>query len=251
MKAFLIGLQFLTRIQLFKQTEWDEREFGKSVTYFPLIGAVIGAVLLLIYAVMAPLQVPLLTAFLLVAGEFVVTGAMHADGLMDTCDGLFSGRSRERTLEIMKDSRIGSFGLLAFVFLVLLKTFALASVEHFSDMALLLLAMPMMGRLNMVISICEYPYARPFGIGKMFNAYRSRHAVAAAFVTTLIPALYFGMTWLFLMGAALLTGLLLNRWVMGKIGGGTGDTYGCVDEVTEMVMAFVFVLLSRGNVWFM
>lgn len=251
MKAFLIGLQFLTRIQLLKQTEWDEREFGKSVSYFPLIGAVIGAVLLAIYTVMAPLKVPLLTAFLLVAGEFVVTGAMHADGLMDTCDGLFSGRSRERTLEIMKDSRIGSFGLLAFVFLFLMKTFSLASMDDGHMMAMILLAMPMMGRLNMVISICEYPYARPFGIGKMFNAYRSRHAVGIAFVTTLIPALYFGMTWLLLMGVSLLTGLLLNRWVMGKIGGGTGDTYGCVDEVTELTAAFVLVLLVKGNLWFM
>lgn len=73
-----------------------------------------------------PLHVPYLTAAMLVVGEFVITGAMHADGLMDTCDGLFSGRSRERMLEIMKDSCVGSFGLLAFVFLVLLKTCALA-----------------------------------------------------------------------------------------------------------------------------
>lgn len=252
MKAFLIGLQFLTRIHLFTQTEWDEEQFGKSVSYFPLIGLVIGLVLSLIYWIMEPLKVPYLMAFMLVAGEFLVTGAMHADGLMDTCDGLFSGRSRERSLAIMKDSLIGSFGLLAFVFLVLWKTFSLAAAETGNgSLFILLIAMPVVGRLNMVISICEYPYARPYGIGKSFAAYRSRHAVGTAFLCTLIPALYFGAPYLILMGAGLLTGLLLNRWIVGKIGGTTGDTYGCVTEVSEAVMAFAFVILSRGNVWFM
>ena len=216
MRPFLIGLQFLTRIQLFRQTDWTESDFGKSVSWFSVIGIVIGAVLALINFCMEPLDVPYLTAFLLVSGEFLVTGAMHADGLMDTCDGLFSGRSRERILEIMKDSCVGSFGLLAFVFLVLLKTFCLA--EAGESLYVLLIAMPVIGRLNMVISICEYPYARPYGI---------------------------------LAGIGLLAGFAVNQWVMRKIGGTTGDTYGCTTEISELVMAAAFVILCRGNLWFM
>lgn len=249
MRAFLIGLQFLTRIHLFKQTEWNEKDFGKSVSYFPLIGLVIGLVLSFVYWIMEPLNTPYLTAFMLVAGEFIVTGAMHADGLMDTCDGLFSGRSRERSLEIMKDSRIGSFGLLAFLFLVMWKTFTLAAIPE--SLYPILIAMPVIGRLNMVISICEYPYARPYGIGKAFAAYRDKHAVGIAFVLTLLPAFMFGASYLIIMGAGLVTGFVINHWVMGKIGGTTGDTYGCVTEVSEAVMAFVFLILCRGNVWFM
>lgn len=249
MRSFLIGLQFLTRIHLFRQTEWKEEDFGKSVSWFPVIGMVIGLVLSLIYFATAPMETPYLTAILLVAGEFAVTGAMHADGLMDTCDGLLSGRSRKRMLEIMKDSCVGSFGLLAFVFLVLIKTFALA--EAGVSLYVLLIAMPAIGRLNMVISICEYPYARPYGIGKAFAAYRSRHAVLIGFVTALLPSLYFGMTYLVLAGAGLLTGLAANQWVVSKIGGTTGDTYGCVTEVSELVMAVLFVVLCRGNVWLM
>lgn len=249
MRAFLIGLQFLTRIHLFKQTEWNEKDFGKSVSYFPLIGLVIGLVLSFVYWIMEPLNTPYLTAFMLVAGEFIVTGAMHADGLMDTCDGLFSGRSRERSLEIMKDSRIGSFGLLAFLFLVLWKTLILAAIPE--SLYFILIAMPVIGRLNMVVSICEYPYARPYGIGKAFAAYRDKHAVGIAFVLALLPAVVLGATYLIIMGVGLLTGFIINRWVMGKIGGTTGDTYGCVTEVSEAVMAFVFLILCRGNVWFM
>ena len=249
MRAFWIGLQFLTRIHLFRQTEWTEEDFGKSVSWFTVIGMVIGLILCGIYFLMRPLEAPYLTAFLLVAGEFLVTGAMHADGLMDTSDGLFSGRSRERMLEIMKDSCVGSFGLLAFVFLVLMKTMALA--EAGGPLYLLLFAMPVIGRMNMVVSICEYPYARPYGIGKAFAAYRSRHAVLWALAAALLPALYFGPAYLILAGAGLLTGLGLNRWIVGKIGGTTGDTYGFVTEVSELMLALCFVVLCRGNVWFM
>lgn len=249
MRSFLIGLQFLTRIHLFRQTEWTEEDFGRSVAWFPLIGMVVGLVLCAAAFVLGPLEAPYLSAFLLVACEFFVTGAMHADGLMDTSDGLFSGRSRERMLEIMKDSCVGSFGLLAFVFLVLMKTFALA--EAGAPLYLLLLAMPTIGRFNMVVSICEYPYARPYGIGKAFAAYRSRHAVGTAFILMLLPAVYFGAAWLILAGAGMLAGLGLNRWVTGKIGGTTGDTYGFVTEVSELIVALVFVVLCRGNVWLM
>lgn len=249
MHSFLVGLQFLTRIHVCTQAEWKEEDFGKSVSWFPVIGMVIGLALCGINFVLQPLNAPYFTAFILVAVEFALTGAMHADGLMDTCDGLFSGRSRERMLEIMKDSTVGSFGLLAFVFLVLMKTFALAEVGE--SLYMLLLAMPVIGRMNMVISICEYPYARPYGIGKAFAAFRSRHAVLIGLLSSLVPTLYFGASYLMLAGVGLLAGLLLNHWVVVKIGGTTGDTYGCVTEVSEMIMAVFFVILSRGNVWLM
>lgn len=249
MRAFIIGLQFLTRIHLFKETEWSDENFGKSVKYFPMIGGVIGLLLCALYYVLRPLELSLLTAFLLVAAEFFITGAMHADGLMDSADGLFSGRSKERALAIMKDSLVGSFGLLAFVFLVLFKTFSLDSCSE--NLYLILLAMPIVGRLTMVISICEYPYAREHGFGKSFATYRDKNAVLFAFVTTLLPAFIFGFTYLVLVGIGLLTGLSLNHWIVSKIGGTTGDTYGFVTEITEAVMALSFVIIMRGQIWFM
>lgn len=247
MNSFLVGLQFLTRIRLRIQTEWNEEDFGKSVTWFPVIGWIIGAILCFIYFLMKSLGIPLLTGFILVAGELILTGALLADGLMDTADGLFSGRTKARCLEIMKDSLIGAFGLLAMLLLVLLKSLSLAVIEK--DMYLLLFAMPTISRLNLVISICEYPYARPYGIGKSFAVYRSKHAVFIAFLTTLLPALFFGYIYLILMGVAILLGIYLNHWIVGKIGGTTGDTYGFVTEVTEAVLAFLFVILTKGGTW--
>ena len=108
MNAFLVGLQFLTRIHISDRTVWNDEEFGKSVTWFPVIGWIIGAFMCLIYFLMKPLGVPLLTGCLLVVGELFLTGGTLADGLMDSSDGLFSGRSKERCLEIMKDSPGGN-----------------------------------------------------------------------------------------------------------------------------------------------
>ena len=86
-------------------------------------------------------------------------------------------------------------------------------------------------------------------MGKAFAAYRPRVAVPLATVFALIPALYFGFIYLLLAGASLLLGLYLNRWIVGKIGGTTGDTYGFVTEVTEAVLALLFLLFTRGNLW--
>lgn len=198
---------------------------------------------------MKPLGVPLLTGFLLVVGELFLTGGTLADGLMDSSDGLFSGRSKERCLEIMKDSLIGSFGMLSILIFVLVETLSLGSAD--APLYLVLMAMPTLGRLNMVISICEYPYARPYGMGKAFAAYREKYALEKAFVLALLPALFFGWTYLLLAGAAIVLGLQLNRWIVKKIGGTTGDTYGFVTELTEAFLALLFIILTRGQVWHM
>lgn len=249
MNSFLVGLQFLTRIHVSNETVWKDEEFGKSVVFFPIYGWIIGAFMCLIYFLLKPLDMPYLTAFLIVLGELFISGGTLADGLMDSSDGLFSGRSRERSLEIMKDSLIGSFGMLSIIIFINLYTLSLGSVE--TSLYPLLIAAPTLGRLNLVISICEYPYARPYGMGKAFSAYRPKHAVAMASVFALLPTLYFGFLYLVLAGAALLLGLYLNRWIVGKIGGTTGDTYGFVNQVTEVFLALLFVLITRGNLWHM
>lgn len=249
MNSFLVGLQFMTRIHISNNTIWKDEEFGKSVVWFPVYGWILGAFMCLIYYLLKPLDVPYLTAFLIVIGELFLSGGTLADGLMDSSDGLFSGRSRERSLEIMKDSLIGSFGMLSIIIFINLYTLSLGSTD-----ALLypvLIAAPTLGRLNLVISICEYPYARPYGMGKAFATYRGEHAVAGAVVLALLPALYFGFTYLILAGAAVLLGLYLNRWIVRKIGGTTGDTYGFVNQITEMVLALLFLLITRGNLWYM
>ena len=118
MNEFFIGLQFLTRISIVKQTVWTEESFGKSVKYFPAVGAVLGicyAVTIFILSYVTNCELPIFTgAFVFVLNVFL-TGGIHCDGLMDSADGLFSGRGKDKMLEIMKDSRAGAFGVVALV----------------------------------------------------------------------------------------------------------------------------------------
>lgn len=247
MNSFLIGLQFLTRIRIVKQDVWTDKDFGHSVAYFPIVGMVIGAILMLIYGFLSPLATPFLLATLLVIAEFLLTGGLHADGLMDTCDGYFSGRDRERCLAIMKDSRVGSNGVVAFVFLVLLKIALFSSLMDFQYMALL--AMPVLGRWAMSLSVIRFPYARRVGIGKAFADFAPSYALSMTSITALLPALYFG--WLYLVPAAvsLMWCFWANRQIVKKLGGVTGDTYGAVTETTELWVLFAVLLVERFNLW--
>ena len=171
MQSFLIGLQFLTRIQLQKQTVWTEESFGRSVRYFPLVGLVLGicyglaafamAIVPQVYGFHFPEHI---RTFILMLLPVILTGGIHCDGFMDTVDGIFSGRDRERMLEIMKDSRAGSFGVVAMILLLLGNYAALLDMPA-EWLTSAMVVMPVIGRLMMagVVSCCKY--ARPEGIG--------------------------------------------------------------------------------------
>ena len=160
MRAFFIGLQFLTRISIVEQNDWCEKDFADSVRYFPLIGLVLG----IIYAAFAALLLRLLpehgvfvpphvVAATLLMLPILLTGGLHCDGFMDTMDGLFSGRSRERMLEIMKDSRVGANGVFAFVLLVFFNWSVLLDLLQSPWLFPALFVMPIVSRLMMVVAI--------------------------------------------------------------------------------------------------
>jgi adenosylcobinamide-GDP ribazoletransferase len=159
MADFLIALQFLTRIHLVRQVNIAPETFGACVRWFPLVGALIGAILAgVLYFADPYLPIHTLAAALIIL-EFFLTGGLHCDGLMDSADGLLSGRPRERMLEIMKDSRVGAHGVTAFVLLALAKWSLLLDLLP-AGPAAARFAMPVLGRLAMVIAI-SIPYARP------------------------------------------------------------------------------------------
>ena len=153
MHSFLIGLQFLTRIRFVRQTTWTAEDFGRSTRFFPLVGLVLGlCYMLAAWVLIYFLGVRSLTCVLILILPILLTGGIHADGFMDTADGIFSGRERARQLEIMKDSRAGAFGVVSFVMLMFVQ-FALISDMHPLLFVPALFVMPIIGRLAMVLSI--------------------------------------------------------------------------------------------------
>ncbi|SUP40900.1 adenosylcobinamide-GDP ribazoletransferase [Veillonella criceti] len=243
MKAFFIGLQFLTRLKIVNQTEWDIHDFGKSVIYFPFVGLVIGAFMAALYWLLADYLPIQLLALLLVIFEFLFTGGLHADGFMDTCDGLFSGRDRERKLEIMKDSRVGSNGVVGFVFLTLLKWQLVANVDP-KFLWELLLFLPIISRYSLVLSIRLFQYARPEGMGKAFAVYSPKSTLAWATLFATLPVLYFRWDYAVFLGIGILINFILNSYISKHLGGVTGDTYGFVIESSEVLLILAAIAMG-------
>ena len=282
MTPFFIALQFLTRLKIVNQTEWSVEDFGKSVVAFPYVGLIIGLILALLYGILSPF-IPLVPLMLiLVIAEFLITGGLHADGLMDTSDGLFSGRERDRKLEIMKDSRIGSFGVVAFVFVTLLKWQLLTAIPTAEFIPMALIMMPLMSRWSLVLSIRSYPYAREQGMGAAFANLAPKHVITYNTISTffmpivilIIGAILYTLLYSaysifsvadvgYVVGLGVLTyatlgifqinivsmiityiiNRLLNRYIVKQLGGTTGDTYGFVVEVTEVLLLFVYIII--------
>ena len=248
MRAFLIGLQFLTRISISRQEVWTEEDFGRSVRYFPLVGAVLG----MFYATAAyglfqfphrfGVYIPYeFASAILLAMPVLLTGAIHCDGFMDTVDGIFSGRSRERMLEIMKDSRTGSFGVVAFVLLMLIQWSALMDIGY-QELPVAVFVMPIIGRLMMSTAITLFPYARPDGMGKAFAQYASRKVLALMWLYSLAIIAVFGKIALISLAAAMLFMLMFARHVTAVLGGLTGDVYGAICTMCELVVLITFLL---------
>ena len=241
MKDFFTGLQFLTRIRLVEQNDWSPDSFGRSVKYFTLIGAIIGLLLAGLNYVLSQFLPSHVLAAVLIIAEIVLTGGLHCDGFMDTADGVFSGRSRERMLEIMKDSRVGANGVVAFGLLLLLKYSLIIDMTPTMLFAALI-TMPVAGRMAMVISIASFSYARPEGMGKAFAQYAGRATLGVTAVVAIAVVAALGIRASISAGGAVVAGILAARYLATILGGLTGDTYGAVTELTELAVLLLFVI---------
>ena len=255
MNSFLIGLQFLTRIFIVKQSVWTEQSFGESVKYFPAVGAVLGIICSGVVGAVNHLGLPMFTGAIGFASLIVLTGGIHCDGLMDSADGLFSGREREKILEIMKDSRAGSFGVVAMILIAALEVSTLTELARLSTwwLCAAIYSAPIIARLMMVVTIGAFPYARPDGMGKAFAKFTTRRTIllAAGETTLLLLPLVFVSKIFFLSSAAATMIALLVAWKFAtfakeKIGGVTGDIYGAVTMLAELSALITFLLIAAA-----
>ena len=240
---FVTALQFLTRLQLVKESEWSPEKFASSVPYFPLVGAVIGIILAGVYYLLVPFLPPAVLAAFLISIEIALTGGLHGDGLIDTADGIFSGRSRERILEIMKDSRVGANGVMGFCLFVLIKWSLLMEINA-PALVLALFLMPVLSRFAMVVGITFFPYARPEGTGKAFAQYATAKTLAVAAFFSVVVVAPFGLIGWVSLGMAGLFALLFGRYVSGILGGLTGDVYGAITELSSLIVLGVFLFFD-------
>lgn len=258
MNSFLIGLQFLTRIFVVRQSVWTEQSFGESVKFFPAVGAVLGVICAGVVGALnffTAGNLPPVTGAVGFASLIILTGGIHCDGLMDSADGLFSGREREKILAIMKDSRAGSFGVVAMILVAALEISTLAELSRLSTQFLCaaVYSAPIIGRLMMVVTIGAFPYARATGMGKAFAKFTTRRTIffaAAETILLLLPLCLIGEIFFLCAAAASLVALLVTwrfaNFATGKIGGVTGDIYGAVTTLAEVFALMIFLLIGNG-----
>ena len=236
--GFLAALRFLTIVPLTWRCEQDGRFFSAALAWFPVIGLLIGLAAAVLVSCLIPFFPPSVSAFaaiILLAGA---SGCLHLDGLADSSDGLLSARTRDRILEIMRDSHTGAMGVIAIVVVLLGKYAALSSLEG-SMLICTVIAMPLAGRCAIVLTMACLPYARDGeGLGRLFDASSTRLTSLWA-LFFLAAVLIFG-EWRMVFAvfiAVLVTVLFFSLWCRSKIGGATGDTLGAVCELTEMMVA--------------
>jgi adenosylcobinamide-GDP ribazoletransferase len=255
-EEFLAAVRFLTILPVptrsrFTQTAETLPTPIIGSGYFPLVGLLLGALLVLWTLFLSvPLRLPsLLLAVLVLIAQILLTGGLHLDGLMDSCDGLFGGTSRERKLEIMRDSRVGSFGVLGGACTLLFKFaafVALADSNYLLPLALLMV-LPL-ARWAMVLAVYIFPSARAAGLGSNFRQTVTRPRLLVAAIISLIVVLAVGrLPGLAAWFGGTLAALLVGAWATRVLGGLTGDIYGAIEEVAEMVALLLLVLL---RFWF-
>lgn len=168
-RDFFTCLEFLTRIRITKRDVWFPDDFARSVPFFPLTGLVMGLLMWAALAVATHLRFSgLLLGIFLVLAELFFIGTLMYDGFMDTCDGIFSARTRARKLEIMQDSHVGANAVIGAAVLILTKA-ALFSVVPLLGGGLTLVVLYVFTRTLMTVYILAFPNARPGGLGEMFK----------------------------------------------------------------------------------
>ena len=240
-KRFLTALQFLTIIRIPGDRAVGDEDLGGSMSLFPLVGLLIGLILVGVRYILGFALPSFLTDILVIAALVVVTGCMHLDGFADTIDGLAGGRDRERTLAIMRDSRIGSFAVVGLILILMLKVSALMGVpEEIKSMALI--ATPVLGRWSTVQLAAWFDYARTgYGTGLAFTRCAGRReSVISTLITAVIVVGTFrikGLVMLLAIAAiTALSGLFFKR----RVGGVTGDIMGAACETSE---TFVLIMV--------
>ena len=235
--GFALAVSFLTTLPMAKPS-CNAGRLADAVWAFPLVGAGIGAVAGFIFLLAQVLRLgDWLAALLAVLAGIVLTGALHEDGLADTADGLVGGRDRDHALAIMRDSRNGTFGVLAIVLSVLLRAAALVAIADAAQAGLALIAAHAASRAALPIAMRAMTPVRSEGLGASAGTPRAALALATAIIGTLISlaalgprrgAIALGMLGATVFGA----GLLAQR----RIGGYTGDILGAFQQIGEIAM---------------
>ncbi len=248
LQSFQAAVQFMTCVPVGSVEKVPDSAWRNMLLWYPVVGAAIGAVLIvgerLVFALDASLQ-----AALLVLVWVILTGGLHLDGLADTTDAWVGGLgNRVRTLEIMKDPHCGPFAVIAVTMTLILKVAALTAFHNW----IVLLLVPMAARLLIIPAFLWLPYAKESGVGadiqQAFSESRKKFGIAITVIGALLPLLFVPISlWLALVISGNVVYWLWRLTMMRRLQGFTGDCIGMLVELSELVLLFVFVIYETAT----
>ena len=242
-KRFLLTLGFMTRIPVNVDLgEVKDEDMHKGFLYYPVVGLIIGVVDMAVYLLVTLVLPEIFGILFALLTNFCVTGAFHLDGLCDTADGIYSARTRERMLEIMKDSRIGTNGAIAMCFDILFKVAGLSCV----DMKwLVILMMPVAGKMVQGAIVYKAIYPREKGIGIYVGTIDRGTLIGTMILGLIFMGCAFSYWGVVMFAVLFLFAYLFRVYITGKIGGITGDVMGAGSELAEVGLLLLLLVLTK------
>lgn len=244
-KIFCASLLFFSRIPARLSEEQTDEYFRHSIRYLPLVGIIISSLaagaFYLVWQLLS-LELAIITYF---AGSAFLTGGLHEDGFADSCDGFGGGWNKEQILTIMKDSRLGTYGVLGLIFLLFTKFFLLIEIPA-AFIPLSLIAAAAFSRAVTVLAAYKLKYATLSNAKSSSVVQFTLPDLLVALLFGLLPLFFFpagNLLWIVLsLALPLLTAFLLRIYMKRKIGGYTGDSLGAVQQLSEVSFYLALVL---------
>ena len=244
-RLFLVALQLLTRLPVGDPMESD-RDVADSVAWYAVVGALVGGLSGFVWW-MAALALPTRAAAVLAVGATVMlTGALHEDGLADTADGLFGGRTPADRLRIMKDSATGAYGVLALVLIVLLRVSLLAALSPVAGAAALVVAGSLSRGVTAIAMLNAVPARRDGSGAVLLDHLRPGPAIAAGVTAVVATSLFAGLEAIPVVLAAGAAAFGVRVSAVRRLGGLTGDTIGAMILLSDAAVLSLLVALEVG-----
>lgn len=241
-ESFLLMLQFMTRIPINISLHCEGEDFRRGAAFLPLVGGIIGSIQWIIYYLLIQRLPMVVVAVFVVLTGILLTGALHVDGLGDTCDGFFAFKGKDRIIEIMKDSRIGTYACIALIFDILIRVSSLSCIRDIRA-ALIIIVAPAISRAALITLAFIGKTAKKTGSGNLFiENVEKKEAIIAVFIAFVISYLLIGIKeGVILITFSLAFTYLFNKFCESKIGGITGDNLGANNELVEMLTLVLFL----------
>ena len=232
---FLVALTFMTRIPGPRDLEHSEGRLARSARYFPLVGVIVGLIAGAVFFFASMLFTPLVSAGLALTASVMLTGALHEDGLADSSDGLGAITDREKALDIMKDSRIGTFGACALLFSIGLRWAALSALAGLDGLIALVMAHTI-SRALLVPVLRSGHRARTRGLASSIAGGVKGGEVLVALSLAFLVAMIAPVPGLMAIAAAVVVAGLQLAFILRFLGGYTGDGLGAIQQMSEIAV---------------